>query len=282
MPTETLLNLNRTPTLDELREFFRKNDWSTATYKDIDYDKMNSDETEGLEYIKALMDEHFEPLSREMGLKADSGYYGKDNPLITMRDNLENLVATGVMKLSAEQPEKVDSILEHFFTESAFESPDEFHKNVDDMLHNAVKLTMQTMSYEEVAKVINESPAYEDFNHSKHNNYRSKDFDRKWNHTRSKISTESIEEMQEKACEDSQHQEEIIEDISVNIEEQVVAKLTEETFWNSISDDDKKILQMRMAGLPQKEIAEELGYKTHSAITKRLQKLKEQFIKLSA
>ena len=282
MPIETLLNLGRVPTLDELREFFRKNDWSAATYKDIDYDKMDSDDTEGLEYIKALMDEHFEPLSREMGLKSDSGYFGKDNPLISMRDNLENLVATGVMKLSEEQPKRVEEILEHFFTESALENPEEFHKNVDDMLHNAVKLTMQTMSYEEVAKVINESPAYEDFNHSKHNNYRSKDFDRKWNHTRSKISTESIEEMQEKAFEDSEHQEEIIEDASTNIEEQVVAKLTEETFWNNISDDDKKILQMRMTGLSQKEIAEKLGYKTHSAITKRLQKLKEQFIKLSA
>ena len=282
MPKETLLNLNRTPTLDELREFFRKNDWSSATYKDIDYDKMDSDEIEGLEYIKALMDEHFEPLSREMGLKAGSGYYGKDNPLISMRDNLENLVATGVIKLSEEQPEKLDSILEHFFTESAFENPDEFHKNIDAMLHNAVKLTMKTMSYEEVAKVINEFPAYEDFNHNKNNNYRSKDFERRWNHTRSKISTESIEAMQEKAFKDSEHQEEIIEDVSINIEEQVAAKLTQETFWNSISDDDKKILQMRICGLSQKEIAEELGYKTHSAITKRLQKLKEQFIKLSS
>lgn len=79
------------------------------------------------------MDEHFEPLSREMGLKSDNGYFGKDNPLIAMRDNLENLVATGVMKLSDEQPEKVDSILEYFFTESAYENPEEFHKNVDDM-----------------------------------------------------------------------------------------------------------------------------------------------------
>ncbi|MFI3227199.1 MAG: hypothetical protein R3Y09_07265 [Clostridia bacterium] len=282
MPKENLLNLGRTPTLDELREFFQKNDWSSATYKDIDYDKMGAEETESLEYIKSIMDEHFEPLSREMGLKSDSSYYGKDNPLIAMRDNLENLVATGVMKLLYEQPEKVEDIFEHFFTESALEQPEQFEKNVDDMLHNAVKLTMQTMNYEEVAKVVSETSTYEDFNHDKYNNYRSKDFDRKWNHTRSKITTDSIEALQEKAFENSDHQEEIIEDVSVNIEEQVSAKLLQETFWNSISDDDKKILQMRMAGLTQKEIAEQLGYKTHSAITKRLQKLKEQFIELSA
>ena len=68
------------------------------------------------------MNEHFEPISREMGLKSNSGYYDKNNSLISMRDNLENLVATGVMKLSEEQPEKINSILEHFFTESAFEA----------------------------------------------------------------------------------------------------------------------------------------------------------------
>ncbi|MEA4954377.1 MAG: hypothetical protein VB096_02515 [Pseudoflavonifractor sp.] len=40
---------------------------------------------ETLEHIKGLMDEQWESRSREMGLKADSSNYGKDNPLIAMR-----------------------------------------------------------------------------------------------------------------------------------------------------------------------------------------------------
>jgi len=34
---------------------------------------------------------------------------------------------------------------------------------------------------------------------------------------------------------------------------------------------------MRMSGKTQQDIADVLGYKTHSAVTKRLQKLKEVF-----
>ncbi len=282
MPKETLLDLDRVPTLEELREFFRKNDWSTATYKEIDYDKMDADEIENMEYIKGLMDEHFEPLAREMGLKSHSGYYGNENPLVAMRDNTENLVATGVLKLIEEQPEKVDQILSHFFTDEAMENPEQFEKNVDNFLHNAIETTMKTLQFEEIAGVLNKSPAYEDFNHDKNNNLRAADFDRKWNHTRAAVKTTSLEELQEKCYENSDKSEEIFADVMLDIPEEVEAKTNAELFWNEISDEDKSLLQMKMDGLTQKEIAEKLGYKTHSAIGKRLQKLKDKFMEISA
>ena len=108
---KTLLDLDRVPTLEELRAYFRENDFSAATYIDMDYDKLDSESVEILEHIKGLMDEKWEPLSREMGLKSDSSYYGKDNPLIAMRDNMENLVAGGVMKLLTEKPDLAAEIL---------------------------------------------------------------------------------------------------------------------------------------------------------------------------
>ena len=52
---------------------------------------------------------------------------------------------------------------------------------------------------------------------------------------------------------------------------------TLDEFWTSITEADQNLLRMKMDGLTQKEIAAELGYKTHSAVTKRLQKLKEIF-----
>ncbi len=134
-----------------------------------------------MEYIKAKMDEHWEPLSREMVLKSDSRYYDADNPLIALRDNAQNLVASGVLKLIDEQPDRVDEILSTFLTEDALADPEKLAKNADDMLHNAVKLTMQTMNYEEVAAVLNSASACEDFKHDRFNNFRAKDFDRKKN-----------------------------------------------------------------------------------------------------
>lgn len=268
---KTLLDLDRVPTLEELRTYFRENDFSVAAYIDMDYDKLDSESVEMLEHIKGLMDEKWEPLSREMGLKSDSSYYGKDNPLIAMRDNMENLVAGGVMKLIIEKPDLVNEILASFM-----DDPD-VEKHAADFLNNAVKTAMQVMNYEEMAQAVQENAAYEDFNHDKFNNYRSKDFDRKWNHTRSKIETVSLNEMESAVNDEGESTPMQVADKSVNVEDEVIANLTGDNFWESISEDDRILLRMRMGGKTQQEIADALGYKTHSAVTKRLQKLKEVF-----
>lgn len=48
-------------------------------------------------------------------------------------------------------------------------------------------------------------------------------------------------------------------------------------FLATLPEDDRAIFIMRENGKTQKEIAEALGYKTHSAVTKRLQTMREQF-----
>ena len=266
-PKRTLLDLNRNPTLEELRAFFKENDWSAAAYMDVDYDKLPDDTAEAIEYMKGMLDEHFEPLSREMGLKSHSSYYGKENPLIALRDNFENLVSTGVLKLIEEQPEKAEEILMQFMDANGA-----FDGDADRLLHNAVETAMKTMNYEEVAKVIQGTPAYEDFNHSKKNNYRAADFDRKWNHTRTKVETVSMTDLEN---EDNARQG--IADPRADTAETAIANIKQDKFWAAISEDDKKLLRLRMDGLTHEEIAKQLGYKTHSAVTKRLQKLKENF-----
>ena len=45
-----------------------------------------------------------------------------------------------------------------------------------------------------------------------------------------------------------------------------------------LTEDDKSILLMRMDGKTQQEIADYLGYKNHSAVTKRIKKLKDLFL----
>ena len=267
----TLLDLDHVPTLDELRAYFKENDFSAATYVDVDYETMDAESVEALEYLKGLMDEKWEPLSREMGLKSDSSYYGKDNPLIAMRDNTENLVAGGVMKLLTEKLDLAAEILASYM-----DDPD-VEKHADDFLNNAVKTAMQVMNYEEMAQAVQEDAAYEDFNHDKFNNYRSKDFDRKWNHTRSKIETVSLNEMEAVVNDEGGSAPMQVVDKSVNVEDEVIANLTGNNFWESISEDDRMLLRMRMSDKTQQEIADALGYKTHSAVTKRLQKLKDVF-----
>ncbi len=264
---DSLLNLDRVPTLEELREFFKRNDFSAATYLELDYNQLDADIVEAMECFKGIMDEKWEPVSREMGLKSPSIYYGKDNPLIALRDNMQNLVAGGVVKLLEEYPDRAAEILSQFMDDPNVE------QNADRFLNSAVETLLKVMDYEEVANAVQDMPAYEDFNHGQPVNYRAMDFDRSWNHTRSKIQTVPIEDT------DSGGEPAVMEvpDASVNVAETAAANIAFHDFWNKISDEDKKLLQMRMSGMSQKEIAESLGYKTHSAVTKRLQKLSALF-----
>lgn len=126
------------PEKEELREFFHEDDFSTATYRDIDYDKMDADEVEALEYIKDFMREKWDEHSRNMGLKSDPAYYAKDNPLIAMRDSMENLADTGVMKLLDEMPERAEELLSDFTTAEDWESPIALAIREDNMLNSAV------------------------------------------------------------------------------------------------------------------------------------------------
>lgn len=49
-------------------------------------------------------------------------------------------------------------------------------------------------------------------------------------------------------------------------------------FIASLNDDtDRQIISLRADGKTQKEIAAALGFSDHSAVTKRLQRLKKQF-----
>ncbi len=100
---------------------------------------------------------------------------------------------------------------------------------------------------------------------------------RKWNHTRTKTKTESLDAMREKIFADDNNEEDVLADPKINVEKQVAAKVDRDAFWNSISEEDKNILRLRMSGMSQKEIAEKLGYKSHSTITKRIKMLKEKF-----
>ena len=266
-----LLHLDRAPTLEELQEQFRAHDFSAAAIRDIDYDTMPGEEVEFLEYVKGLMDEHWEDHSQEMGMSSAHNY-GKENPLIAMRDNLENLVSTTVLELLTEKQDTAQKILEQFdFSDPALE------QKVDAFLHNAVGTTMQVMDYPRLVQVMKEIPTYEDFNHYNKNNRPRIDFHRKWEHSRAKIKVTSLDEMEEAVDEDGKPLYDPVADESVNVEEQVSFELGVREFWASLNEEEQHLLQLKMSGMTMQDIAAELGLKSHSAVVKRLQKLKMKY-----
>lgn len=99
------------------------------------------------------------------------------------------------------------------------------------------------------------------------------DFYRQWYHTRTKHPTVSLEEFQENYAESHNGQDWEEPDKAQNVEENVVSQVLVDQFMKTLSKKDMQILEMRMEGVTLEEIAEKLGYKTHSAVHKRIRKI---------
>ena len=116
---------------------------------------------------------------------------------------------------------------------------------------------------------------FEDFDYRESN--QKIDFIRKWYHTRTKHPQISLEGYQE-------HLKTYYDDIEWEIpnpissfEEEVELRVDVNKFLSTLEDKDKQILQMRAEGYTNQEIADRLGYKTHSAVVKRIKKLGKMY-----
>ena len=120
---------------------------------------------------------------------------------------------------------------------------------------------------------------FEDFDYRE--SHQKTDFYRKWYHTRTKHPQISLEGYQEqmKAYYDDIDWE--VPDPVSSFEEEVETRVDVNRFLSTIDDKDKQILQMRAEGYTTQEIADRLGYKTHSAVVKRIKKLGKAYQKFS-
>lgn len=94
------------------------------------------------------------------------------------------------------------------------------------------------------------------------------DFMRSWGHSRSRKKTVSIEQLAEEAEENGTDFD--IPDTSSEFENSVLSELQIAEIAARLSGRDKKILEMKMEGHRLQEIAEAVGYQTHSAVLKRI------------
>ena len=94
------------------------------------------------------------------------------------------------------------------------------------------------------------------------------DFMRSWGHSRSRKKTVSIEQLAEEAEENGTDFD--IPDTRSEFENSVLSELQIAEFAARLSGRDKKILKMKMEGHTAQEIAEAVGYQTHSAVLKRI------------
>lgn len=104
------------------------------------------------------------------------------------------------------------------------------------------------------------------------------DFYRKWYHSRARTKVVSLDAIIENSNIQSEGNGEdyynILEQVwdysKISFEGTAIYKMDLERYLNLLNDKDTQIFTLKYNGYTQKEIAERLGYRTHSAVGKRI------------
>lgn len=146
--------------------------------------------------------------------------------------------------------------------------------DVQAMMKQVVEQTIGEQDWRPILEAVREMPCDEDF--EKWDTHVRKDFLRKWYHTRSKwVRTVSLE-----ACmEDKDSKIYSLPAPEGDVAEQAAEKDFCNRFKAALSERDRTILELRGEGYGYQEIADKLGYKTHSAVIKRMEAIKKRFVR---
>ncbi|MBQ4575692.1 MAG: hypothetical protein IJA85_10950 [Clostridia bacterium] len=280
----------------KLKAFFRDHDFSTQKSK---YNPGNATDTQNRIYIKAK--KYFlSAWNKQMKVLTCKGSlinFTSDAPVRRLEEANEKLVAGTVMEILADETlceRIIDSMLTALEGDivAAFEEYAREHsKSVEDLTEEKFAFVfdqfadrllgvmmnklMQTESVPEVMSLSKELGTHEDFAWTAGNNYDKIDFNRQWNHTRTKTGAmESLDQMKE-----FEHNEpESATEFSYDDPQAHLDMIeTVKAFYAFLGDEaDVKIFKLTANGYTQKQIAERLGFKTHSAVGKRMKKIEEK------
>ena len=107
-------------------------------------------------------------------------------------------------------------------------------------------------------------------------NVNKRDFMRSWTHSRTATHV-SIEDALENGVMLDGNMLFELEDPRGQFEEKIIGEMQIEQFKGALTEQDKTILQMRYEGYSLKEIAEKVGFKTPSAVAKRIEKIASSY-----
>ena len=277
---------------EELKDLFRTNDYTTYVSK---YDKSKATAAENRIHSRAK-ELFYISWCRQlsgMGGKASLNNFSKDYPAKLLEQTDENIIAEQVVNVLNDES-KLQSVFEVFFTsmekpleDALTEQATALGKSLDDLnddeimqavdkvadalMNCMIGKMMVSQSVPEIMQITKKNGAHEDFNPSVKDNYDRIDFERKWDHTRTKLgkmlSFDDLDPDDESlACWDDESKDDEL--AFVDLTKRFLASLDEET--------DRDIVLFKLKGKKQSEIAETLGL-SQSAIAKRIKKIKIKF-----
>ena len=287
--TGTLLEKPGTPTVDEMKEFFQANDYSAAV-SGFDASHMTPEEEQVYVLVKKTFDEAWEKELTKLGGKSGKNVGANYPPKVLQR--AESELITGIIMQIAENPELFEaymnggtdilmSKMEEAVTErvergdAAIDVGEVYCSLADRLLSCMMNLFLKAQNVPEILRVVKKTPAHEDFSESAKDNRDKIDFERKWDHTRTKtgamLSLDELKKQEASGLTDVPSEEMSLP----GDDEDTIIRL----FADTLDGRDREIFLLRARGKDQKEIADQLGYKSQGAVSKRLNKLEDRFRK---
>ena len=150
---------------------------------------------------------------------------------------------------------------------------------LDSILSEIVPSAVKRYDLQPIIDAAKETRCFEDFDFRE--SRQKIDFYRKWYHTRSKKAEFSLEGYKEHLMEVYDDGEWEVPDPVSSFEDEVIENVDVQKFLSTLPEKDKTILQMRQDGYTLQEIADELEYKTHSAVLKRIKSIGRKYEKYS-
>lgn len=149
-------------------------------------------------------------------------------------------------------------------------------ESINVILSIYVPLIMAKYDMPAVERIIEENRCFEDFDFR--NSRQKIDFYRKWYHTRTQHPQISLEGFQEEYAETHNGKQWDAPDESADLAETVESSAFVEDFLKTLSPTDRRIVELRMEDVTLEEIAKEVGFKTHSAVLKRLKRIGKKYL----
>ena len=292
----TLLDKGRAPTAEEMKDYFKKNDYTTAP-PTFDPFRAKRDEMNVYMKAKAVFKENWLKNQAKFGGNGSFKDFSENHPLVVLEHADEDLISGAVTNIISD-PVLYGQIIESFYDamrpqiELAINTyAQKNNKNVDDLtddelafvidkfvdlfLDKMVNLQMQSQSVPELIKGTNEIGTHEDFSDRFDENFSRADFYRKWDHTRTKMGKIfSLSEVTEDADAQAELEENLTEAHTIGYSENEVAysekefRKFENAYLSLLDEVERKIYALRKEGCTTQVIAKDLNYQSHSTVVK--------------
>ena len=280
--------------LDELQSFFQNNDFTANMTLNRECN-LKGEQAEIFVRIKKIFDEYWLGNLRKIGVKRKMKNYSKDHPVNFLENADADYFSEQISDIYTD-PDKLSEYIDRFF--EMYEEPvmlgldcyaKSVGKEVDDLadeeIHTVVErvagvidetlieTVMQGQQVPQIFGISKKIPQHEDFTEKL--NQDKINFYNKWTHAKTKLGAPLLFS-------------ELSEDEATNIEgaKMFFANDPEEErryiflrdeFAKTLNGTDREIYYLLEKGITQKEIAQRLGYKTHSAVSKRMKIMNKDF-----